>query len=731
MRSIPIATGLTLGLLLTASAWAGEAPGRQALEKAKRDHQQALVGARRALVAAFHAAIAEARKQGKDADAERLRAELSQTLAAAPVGPADEVRLTPEELDAYAGRYRMGGGKLQVVARDGERLVVSDPWRRQPVALVPLGGDRFRRADGAVVYTFVRDERGKVDECLCHRPAYGGRRLDTEGWNVVRVETLVDGRSRLLVQGDTARWHHLDWAVPGRQDGRNEPVTLDGKPWRPVWPDLDGWRNAFAICTSSRHRGLAPALPRGPIDARIALLRGRGAARLIDAPCAANDWTLTVELDDWQNRADRYALEIHWREAAQAPDEPETAPIPTDGLQLHLPFQGDAKDHSGHDRHGAVQGASLTDDRFGRPRGAFAFDGDDVIRVPAPPREPNAPFSLSVWASYDELGRDWHGTAIAQDRSDARAWLLVMRWDRLTWHRFPGHADVGRAVRCRANVWYHIAVTFDGTHHTFYQDGVVCDRKADPLPAFNDVPITIGARDPGDPERATFLKGKADDVRLYDRVLTRQEVRALYHEGGFDRHPLVAAAAGGHLALVERLVGEQADVNAATKAGLTALYAAAEAGHNGVVELLVAKGAKANAPSLDGETAAHAAARGGHLDALVALVGVEAEANARSAHRRTPLHAAAARGHLECTRLLLAAGAAPNAADARGNTPLHRAAAYGHAAIADLLVKAGARLGARNRRRRTPSNVARDFRHPALADRLDQAARKGAGAVEF
>jgi len=732
MRSMAIPQALTLAFVVMASAWAGQAPGRQGLEKATRDYEAAIGGARKALIATFHAAVAEAKKQGDAAAAERLRAELRETLreAGVPRGPADEVRLTPEELDACVGRYLMDGGRLQVVQREGDRLLVSDPWTRQPVPLVPLGDDRFRRADGELVYTFLRDETGKVDECLCRRPAQDGRRLDTEGWHVIRVEVVIDGRSRLLIQGDTVRWHHLDWAVPGRRDGRNEPTTIDGKPWHPAWPDYDGWRNAFAICTSTRYRGLEPALPRGPIEVQTGLVRGRGAARVIDEPCADNDWTLAVELDDWQNGADRYVLEVYWRQAGQAPPEPEAVAIPTDGLQLYLPFQGDAKDGSGHGRHGAVEGATVTRDRFGRPGGAFAFDGDDAIRVPAPPREPNGPLSVSVWASYDELGRWHYGTIVSQDRKDARAWLLVGLFDRITWHQ-AGVAEIGRAARIRPNVWYHLVTSFDGTHHTVYQDGVLCDRRRAPLPAFNNVPILIGRKDWEEPENVQFLKGKADDVRLYDRALTRQEAAALYHEGGFDRHPLVEAAAGGHLATVRRLVAEKADVNAATKAGLRPLYAAAEAGHNSVVEFLLTKGARPDEPSLDGETAAHAAARGGHLDGLVALVGANADATARSGHARTPLHTAAACGHLECARLLLAAGADPNAADARGNTPLHRAAAYGHSAIADLLVKAGARLAARNRQRRTPRDVAREYHHPAMADHLDEAARKGRGAAEF
>jgi ankyrin repeat protein len=61
----------------------------------------------------------------------------------------------------------------------------------------------------------------------------------------------------------------------------------------------------------------------------------------------------------------------------------------------------------------------------------------------------------------------------------------------------------------------------------------------------------------------------------------------------YGRTALQAAAEGGHLAVVERLIQEKADINAkpATISGRTALQAAIYNGHNGVVQILSAAGA--------------------------------------------------------------------------------------------------------------------------------------------
>ena len=54
-----------------------------------------------------------------------------------------------------------------------------------------------------------------------------------------------------------------------------------------------------------------------------------------------------------------------------------------DGLIAFYPFNGTANDLSGNDHHGTVNGAILTEDRFGNPDGAFRFDGiDDYISIP-------------------------------------------------------------------------------------------------------------------------------------------------------------------------------------------------------------------------------------------------------------------------------------------------------------------------------------------------------------
>jgi len=56
--------------------------------------------------------------------------------------------------------------------------------------------------------------------------------------------------------------------------------------------------------------------------------------------------------------------------------------IPSNGLIGWWPFNGNANDESGNGNDGTVNGAVLTEDRFGNENSAYSFDGiDDFINA--------------------------------------------------------------------------------------------------------------------------------------------------------------------------------------------------------------------------------------------------------------------------------------------------------------------------------------------------------------
>ena len=70
----------------------------------------------------------------------------------------------------------------------------------------------------------------------------------------------------------------------------------------------------------------------------------------------------------------------------------------TDGLVAYYPFEGNADDMSALENHGTVYGATLVNDRFGNPDGAYSFDGDgDYILVPDSTSIDVNVFTITCW----------------------------------------------------------------------------------------------------------------------------------------------------------------------------------------------------------------------------------------------------------------------------------------------------------------------------------------------
>ncbi|CDM32148.1 hypothetical protein DTO013E5_3635 [Penicillium roqueforti] len=125
---------------------------------------------------------------------------------------------------------------------------------------------------------------------------------------------------------------------------------------------------------------------------------------------------------------------------------------------------------------------------------------------------------------------------------------------------------------------------------------------------------------------------------------------------------LEAAAGGGHLKIVERLLSEKADfARPISSRGKTCLHLAAAGGHLKIVERLLMAAEEINSFGTHdkGGIALLAAAKRGHLKILERLLAAQAVHHI-PAHRmigETALQGAAAHGHLETVKKPLAAGA--------------------------------------------------------------------------
>ncbi len=75
--------------------------------------------------------------------------------------------------------------------------------------------------------------------------------------------------------------------------------------------------------------------------------------------------------------------------------------------------------------------------------------------------------------------------------------------------------------------WFHVAATLSDTSATLYLDGEVVDQEAvTVVPSFDDSDLYIGA-DVDNLTVENFLAGRIDDLRIYRRALTEDEVAVI------------------------------------------------------------------------------------------------------------------------------------------------------------------------------------------------------------
>jgi len=99
---------------------------------------------------------------------------------------------------------------------------------------------------------------------------------------------------------------------------------------------------------------------------------------------------------------DKFALaNSHHTAALALPVQAQT--FLTNGLVAYYPFNGNANDASGNGNNGTVYGATLTNDRFGLPNSAYAFDGvQSRIQIPETLFSgTNQVVTISLWVTTD------------------------------------------------------------------------------------------------------------------------------------------------------------------------------------------------------------------------------------------------------------------------------------------------------------------------------------------
>jgi hypothetical protein len=204
---------------------------------------------------------------------------------------------------------------------------------------------------------------------------------------------------------------------------------------------------------------------------------------------------------------------------------------------------GTVEDASPEANHGTNHGATVA--RGGGQVGnAFYFDGDaaHVDAGDIAGADGTRTVTLAAWLNPETRGQgDFVTKNTSGDRSNS-SWVL--RYDGTGNQHVSAHFndddDNWTVIRSGATVptgsFTHVAVTLDGNQRRLYVDGELdsADSYAEELDD-ESAPVVLGAADQSGGGVTNEFTGMLDEVRIYDRALSSQEVASLASMGGNGR----------------------------------------------------------------------------------------------------------------------------------------------------------------------------------------------------
>lgn len=169
----------------------------------------------------------------------------------------------------------------------------------------------------------------------------------------------------------------------------------------------------------------------------------------------------------------------------------------------------------------------------GKFGGAMEFGGSDMVTVSDDDALDLETFTLAAWVNIPKISGKWQIVASKENRNPTgRNYGLfgnintgVVHYSFTTnagWKSFDAKTAVTDGE------WHHVAGTYDGSDFKLYLNGAV-DAEVSPgtKPDTHDNVFFIGGCDIGN----YWMTGTIDEVVLYDRALSEQELNELIEDG--------------------------------------------------------------------------------------------------------------------------------------------------------------------------------------------------------
>ena len=215
--------------------------------------------------------------------------------------------------------------------------------------------------------------------------------------------------------------------------------------------------------------------------------------------------------------------------------------VPTNGLVGWWPFNGNANDESGNGNNGTVNGATLSNDRLGNFNSTYAFTTNSSKITVANNFFNNGwtNYTISIWFNptnnivngclINSIPHDGFGISYSFYGTTKKIYHYKNSDPSNTnhlWNIFD--ASAFNYPQFDFNIWNNIIVVKASNNYQYYVNGTLDKSINTTLPPLQfNCGVILGNIDPNFGSEP--FNGKLDDIGIWNRALTQQEITALYN----------------------------------------------------------------------------------------------------------------------------------------------------------------------------------------------------------
>jgi hypothetical protein len=213
--------------------------------------------------------------------------------------------------------------------------------------------------------------------------------------------------------------------------------------------------------------------------------------------------------------------------------------VPTNGLVGWWPFNGNANDESGNNNNGSGTAVVLSSDRFGNANKAYYFNGiNSFITILHSNSIAITNGTINAWvkttstqemqilkkSNYSNASGEQFGLTLNYTPTNKVDWSVKYN---SSCNAFVGWRSYFSGTSVADGNWHMITVTINSFSIGLYVDGVFLGSTTTPNSQsdFCTSPLEFGRNWASN---LRWYEGDMDDIGMWNRVLTAQEIRILY-----------------------------------------------------------------------------------------------------------------------------------------------------------------------------------------------------------